>query len=285
MIGIITIFIERAIIMAKRGPLSEVKDLPEQSSPKRISPPTYDEFLQSCENGNIEEVGYAIEYLTPEVIVSNENRAFRWAVRNGHLAVVNRLLEINAVKEDAAAKENDALSWAIGNNHLYLVIRLLEVETVRNSAAACKNYFLRDAASHGYLAILNRLLEIDTVRDNASINNNAPLCWAAYHGHLAVVNRLLEIDVVRNNAVASNNAALRWAIQNGHLAVVKCLLKVEVVRIEAIRYLKLNFGADENVDQQINILINRFAEQNPKLMKSIRNEDMDNQMRYCENLQ
>ncbi len=82
------------------------------------------------------------------------------------------------------------------------------------------------------------------------------------------------IECLTPKVIASNeNGALCQAAQYGHLAVVRRLLSVDSVRAEAIRVLNLNFGADKNVDQQINILINRLADNNPKLMKSLRNNE------------
>ncbi len=256
----------------KRGASKSVADLEGQSSPKRISPITYDEFLESCNMGNLDEVKHAIECLTPEIIASNENKAFRFAASNGHLAVVNRLLEIEAVSDNATALHNEALCGASLNGRINVVYRLLEIAAVRDSAAEFGSLALRVAAFKGHIDVVNCLLKIDAVRNAAAVKNNAAFRWAAADGRLAVVNRLLEIEAVSNNATAEDNEALRRAAAEGHLAVVRRLLNEDNVRALAISELKLNFS-DKNSDQQINILIGRLAEINPKLMKSFRNSE------------
>mgnify|MGYP003317684001 CR=1 FL=1 len=50
-----------------------------------------------------------------------DNMALRWAAGNGHLEVVNRLLEIDAVRANAEARDNEALRWAAKNGHLEVV--------------------------------------------------------------------------------------------------------------------------------------------------------------------
>ncbi len=333
----VTILLREELFM-KRGASGSVgEDLEGQNSPKRLPPATYENFVEACKKGDLEQVEYAISSLATEVIVSNENIACRMAIENGHVAVVNRLLEIKAIEDNAAAADNYALRLAAKNGHLavvnrllvikavednatasnnhalrsaalngHLVVvnRLLEIETVRNHATALNNEAIRwaalnghldvvnrllevnavrdhasghdllfNAAQKGHLAVVNRLLEIDVYRKNAAINGNAVLWEAARNGHVAVVNRLLEIDSVRESAAVNSNSALQLAATNGHLAVVRRLLKVDVVRETAIRYLKLNLAADQNVDQQIDVLFKSCAHGYPKLMKSIRNNE------------
>ena len=131
------------------------------------------------------------------------------------------------MKASAAAENNYALFWAIDEGHLEVVNRLLEIETVRANAAANDNEALRWTAANGHLEVVNRLLEIDAVIENATARDNYALTWAAANGHLKVVNRLLEIDMVRTHAGARSNQALRLAAENSHSEVVYALAKTQ----------------------------------------------------------
>ena len=96
---------------------------------------------------------------------------------------------------NAAAVNNYALRWAAANGHLEVVNRLLEIETVIENVAAGYNDALiidalRIAASEGHLDVVNRLLEIESVRANATAINNYVLRWAAGNGHSEVVHAL-----------------------------------------------------------------------------------------------
>jgi surface antigen len=114
----------------------------------------------------------------------------RWAAENGHLAVVERLLQDRRV--DPSAGDNYAVRLAAQNGHLAVVQRLLQDERVDPSA--CNNYAVRLAAMNGHLVVVDRLLQDERV--DPSAGDNHAVEWAARYGHLAVVDRLLEDDRV-----------------------------------------------------------------------------------------
>ena len=67
-----------------------------------------------------------------EMIAANNYDAFRSAAENGHLAIINRLMEIapNAVQAMIAAYNYHAFSYAARNGHLAIANRLLSYPTV-----------------------------------------------------------------------------------------------------------------------------------------------------------
>jgi ankyrin repeat protein len=158
------------------------------------------------------------------------NRALINAAGNGHLNIVERLLQIDAVRYNAAALDNRAMFAAAANGHLNVIERLLQIETVSENAATENNIALYAAAGNGHLNIVERLLQIETVRENAAACRNGALYNAAISGHLDIVERLLQIDTVRENAAADNNFTLFSAAENGQLNVVERLLQIETVR-------------------------------------------------------
>ena len=149
---------------------------------------------------------------------------------NGHLPIVNRLLEISTVFNNAHADNNKALRDAAAEEHWDIVERLLEIPAVRDNAHADSNSVLIDAIFDGNLTIVNRLLAIPAVLARVHANNNKALECAASRGDLPIVNRLLEIPAVFNNAHADNNCALRNAARSGHLNIIHRLLEIPSVR-------------------------------------------------------
>ena len=165
------------------------------------------------------------------------------ACNNGHLHIVNRLLDMPAVAANTTAYNNYALHLAAENGHLHIVNRLLEMPAVIanaiemkiivDNAIDCNNSALRLAAKNGHLHIVNRLLEIPAVATNTTATNDSSLRWAAQNGHLDVVNRLLKIPGVSANATAVNNLALTMASENGDLNIVNRLLEIPAVATNA----------------------------------------------------
>jgi hypothetical protein len=120
----------------------------------------------------------------------NENDNLCKAARNGHLAVVEQLLQDERV--DPSANDNFAIGLAAGNGRLAVVERLLQ--DLRVDPSADNNYAVRLAAERGHLAVVERLLQ--DVRVDPSADGNYAVRWAAQFGYLAVVDRLLEDDRV-----------------------------------------------------------------------------------------
>jgi hypothetical protein len=114
----------------------------------------------------------------------------RLAAENGHLAVVERLLQDKRV--DPSADDNYAVRWAAQNGHLAVVERLLQDKRVDPSAD--DNYAVRLAAENGHLAVVERLLQDERVDPSTTTPDNYAVRWE--NGHLAVVDRLLEDDRV-----------------------------------------------------------------------------------------
>lgn len=150
--------------------------------------------------------------------------AFKLAVYNGQLDVVNRLLEFNVVQEAIASNKNEALRLAIKAGYPSIVYRLLEFPAVRLAIAVDNNEPLRLAAESGHLGILNRLLSMEAVQASIAALDNAALFAAAQGGHLAVVNRLLEFATVRTALATSGSRVLSIAATYNRADVVNHLL-------------------------------------------------------------
>ncbi len=248
----------------KRGPIEEdLEDLDGQGERKDARLISYDDFISFCENGDLDGVNDAIASLSMKQITKNEtksglaqkNEGFIKAARNGHLVVVNRLLEIQSVRDNilecyyeykpTGPTFNSAFDFAVKNGHIAVVNRLLEFQEVVNKI---ENRHLTVAAGNGHIAVVNRLLELQEVVDNVAACDNNALRQAAGNGHLDVVNRLLEFQTVRDNVAAVDtdmimgitmwgvpswglcSTALDYAARGGYLDIVNRLLEFQVVR-------------------------------------------------------
>lgn len=131
----------------------------------------------------------------------------------GDLSEVNRLL---AEGEDPTVKENEAIRNAATEGHLEVVNRLLELPGV--DATAKENEAIRKAATFGHLGVVNRLLEVPGV--DATAKDNNAICLAIVAGRWDVVYRLLEVPEIKENTRILN-FLMYAATRMGHLKIVE----------------------------------------------------------------
>ncbi|MBT4963250.1 MAG: ankyrin repeat domain-containing protein [Francisellaceae bacterium] len=182
----------------------------------------------ACNNGHVSIVDRLLQI--PCVAANaavHENRALIAAAENGHITIVNRLLEIPSVTTNAAALDNQALISAAEHGHIDVINRLLKIPSVAANAAACNNLALIFSAKNGYLQTADKLLEIISVTENAAIRDNYALSLAAENGHIDIVKRLLKISSVAANISARNNYALVSSIENDHLEISYILASLQ----------------------------------------------------------
>src|SRR3989304_5443578 len=88
--------------------------------------------------GNIENALLKLKEpsIRDEISKDDTNAVLNLAALYGHLPIVQELLKIESVKDNAAANNNGALCWAAQNGHLLIVQELLEIEAVKNNATA-----------------------------------------------------------------------------------------------------------------------------------------------------
>jgi surface antigen len=179
----------------------------------------FDAFCDHAAHGRLADVQRMLE--SGEVPVNGKlNDALVRAAVNGHVDVD---FFLRHAMFDPSAEGNVAIRRAAENGHLAVVERLLQDERVNPSDG--NNLAVRSAAHYGHLEVVERLLEDDRV--DPSADNNDAVRLAAQRGNLAVVEQLLQDKRVDPSAV--NNYAVRYAAQNGRLAVVERLLRDKLV--------------------------------------------------------
>jgi ankyrin repeat protein len=94
--------------------------------PKKIN----NQFIKACKTGNLEMVNACLASgVDPS---ANDNSAIRWASFNGHISVVDRLLQDKRV--DPSVNDNSSIRMASENGHISVVDRLLQDKRVDPSA-------------------------------------------------------------------------------------------------------------------------------------------------------
>jgi ankyrin repeat protein len=96
---------------------------------------------------------------------------------------------------------NNNIMKAYENGHIDIVNRLLEYSNVDPSAN--NNFLIRKASKEGHINIVNRLLK-DT-RVDPTENYNEAIRLASVYGHIEVVNRLLEEPKIFNDIYIQYN--------------------------------------------------------------------------------
>lgn len=178
-------------------------------------------------NGHISIVNKLLEYsAVVHTIAINNNEMLILAAENGHLNIVNKLLEYSDVIQNITTKDNEAFKRAEKNNHVAVVNKLLEYEGVIQHISCINQVALYDVSRSGNVAILPNILKYQIVVEKIiAANNNEPLRLAASYGHLNVVIELLKYDPVRVNIAANNNEALLGAAIHGHTDVIGIFLE------------------------------------------------------------
>ena len=172
-----------------------------------------EQFIHEIRTGNVSNVDELIRGgINPSFY---NNYVFRLASENGHLAVVERLLQDARV--DPSANDNEAIQMASVKGNLPVVERLLQDARVDPSTAG--NRAIKVASRFGKLAVVDRLLQ--DVRVDPSADDNVAIKEASENGHLAIVERLLQD--ARVDPSAENNWAIKLASRFGHPRVVERL--------------------------------------------------------------
>ena len=186
---------------------------------------------------------------------------FKWALRSGHVSVIDRLLQDDRI--DPTVDDNSAIRNAIVDGNLDIMKSLFRNPKVKKSFSV--NEAISIASYNGKIDVLNDLLQDPIVDPGA--NNNDAIKWAAVGGKINVVNRLLQDS--RVDPTADNNYSIMWAASLPHSDVVRRLLQDIRIRQslspERLEYYKRQIG-----DSILPPLINPFQSPRKPLPRSNR---------------
>jgi len=164
--------------------------------------------------------GSSIEYMTKrfgERVSANPQVWFRYAAQNGHLEMVQYLVEkFELTADDARADDNFALRFAAENGQLETVKYLVDrFELTADDARFDDNYALREAAQNGQLETVQYLVEqFELTADDARADDNYALRSAAENGHLEMVQYLVDqFELTAADVTARDHEIQRTAIK------------------------------------------------------------------------
>ncbi|WDT70865.1 MAG: ankyrin repeat domain-containing protein [Candidatus Manganitrophus sp.] len=151
-------------------------------------------FIEQVRRGEAETVDLFLQAgMNPNVQDKSGRTALIWAAGNGHVAVVERLLDSGADLCGAGSRAQSALVWAASNGRTDAARVLLKA-----GARACEKEkrgmtSVTAAAMNGYADTLRMLLEkIDDVPYEEKV---VAFASAAESGHLEVLRLLLDAGV------------------------------------------------------------------------------------------
>jgi hypothetical protein len=179
------------------------------------------EFIQAIKFGDLAKVRSILQPLSPTqrsniIHAKDANKlpeaAFRIAAQNGHLNIINMLIELTS----DPIKRSMMICACDSDNKSYAAFR--------------------DAAANGRLDIINRLLEVTPLmerNDMIHAANDDAFGWAVHNGHLSVVYKLIELTpdpILRSNIIHARgvdilpDAAFRWAITTSNFTLMNMLV-------------------------------------------------------------
>lgn len=160
------------------------------------------------------------------------------AVSRGDLDALNQLLQDKEILENITFNHNCVLRLAAENGHIKIVDRLLQIPDVMKNANASgldKNEEIYGtaldlAARNGHLVIVERLVNIlsDSALE-ASVFEAISLAIA--NGHSAVVNYFLSLSYVQKRIDFLDYDDLEIVIKNGYTEVAKRLLEFPIIQV------------------------------------------------------
>ena len=146
------------------------------------------------------------------------------AARNGHVEIVQALVDAGADIDLQSKSGSTALMFAASKGHTDVVKALLGADADLNAKNNNKNTALMVAAQNGHVGCVQVLLAAKAHSDLKNEHDQTALMVAAQNGHVGIVQILLNAGAEPNVQNKQGNTALMVAAQTGHTDVVKALL-------------------------------------------------------------
>jgi len=164
--------------------------------------------------------------------------ALRWAAENGHVAVLQFLVNMC---DSTAAAQPGSLPRALGSE-----TSLTRPGTAKKADTLCltlrdvrsnNNYALRVAAEKGHVAVLQFLKNTwDLTLQDVRSDYNFALRVAVGKGHVDVLQFLKNTwDLTLQDVRAETNCALRWAAGGGHVNTLQFLKNTWDLTLQDVR--------------------------------------------------
>ena len=191
-------------------------------------------LVRHCEENRLEEVEMLLQ--RPQdpsrkwAKDDNEHDFFapiHRAASNGHLEVVQLLLEAGAEKNAAAGDGSTALHFAAQDDHAEVVQLLLGAGADENAVDAGGGTALHYAAQYGYVEVARLLLETGIDKDAGEAEGLTAFMLATYFDHLEVAQLLLDAGADKNAAMPDGRTAWDLAMESGLVETLRFLREAD----------------------------------------------------------
>jgi ankyrin repeat protein len=189
-----------------------------------------DVLLTAAKEGHLHALRYVLHQGGADV---SPNKADNWgntplvlAIQNGHLDIVQALIEAKAGPNKADGWGNTPLTLASRKGHLDIVRTLIEANAdVNKSGDEVEATPLGFASQNGHFDIVRTLIKAKADVNKANISSGyTPVSFASGNGHLNIVRALVEAKADVNKAANDGVSPLLNGSYMGHLEVVRCLV-------------------------------------------------------------
>ena len=156
---------------------------------------------------------------------SERNTLLHVAARNGHLSILQFLMEDFTIEPNIKGQHNRSPFHFASINGRIDIVKYLAYNPLTNPNArdAFNNTPLHLAAANGHLSLMKYYISDLHLHPNAKgYKDNTPLHCASVKGHIDIIKFLIDNPLTHPMARdEDNNTPLHLAAKNGHLSVVK----------------------------------------------------------------
>ena len=143
----------------------------------------------------------------------------------GHIKVVDKLLQVGASTQLSGEEDSwTALYLASSSGHATVVDHLLRAGADVNFRTRSDTTALSIASGNGHLEVIERLLLANADVDRKNESGNTALFQACNFGHLEVVDRLIQAGAKVNETDRRSSSVLHGASRKGYLGIADSLL-------------------------------------------------------------
>jgi hypothetical protein len=182
------------------------------------------EFIRACVNGKLEMVKWL--YSIGDVCIEdkpnihfNNEEAFKYASKNGHLQIVNWLINLED-KPNIHVDDDFAFKYACHNGHLNIAKLLYYSFDDKPNIHAEHEDAFRYACHNGHLETAKWLYSLGNI--NIHANNEDAFKYACYEGQLDIAKWLYSLDdkplIDAENHFAFKNACIFAPLRGIHVA-------------------------------------------------------------------
>ena len=158
-------------------------------------------------------------------VVRGDAPALTAAARHGHTDIVRLLLERGADAEQPVRGDGSAIIMGAATGNQDLVALLLQSGADANSRVRGDGTPLISAARRGHIDIVRMLLDNGADPNLDSPGDESPMHHAAKNGDLAIVTLLVDAGADPNKANRGDGSPLMLAIQSGNQELVDYLIQ------------------------------------------------------------